>query len=104
MFLDLKRLSYLSMFGLVILVVNLIIIFAVSLNDIRQSKGEGDIVYVNFTGLPLFFGVAVFMFEGDTTALNIEDSMEKPKSFTKMTAVGILFITLMYLLIGIVPY
>jgi len=44
------------------------------------------------------------MFEGDVVALNIEDSMIKPKDFSKVSSIGLLFVTIMCLMMCDLPY
>lgn len=74
-----------------------------SISDIPKHSQE-DFKFVDFFEFPLFFGLSIFMFEGDVVALNIEDSMIKPKSFFKVSLTGLSFVTIMCCLMCIIPY
>jgi len=40
--------------------------------------------YMNFSAIPLFFGVAVFDFEGNGVVINLHASMKNPEDFNKV--------------------
>jgi len=46
--------------------------------------------------LPLFFGVAIFAFEGIGVMFDIKNSMEKPKKFKNILSYNLLFLTIIY--------
>jgi solute carrier family 36 (proton-coupled amino acid transporter) len=63
--------------------------------------------YANFKGLPLFFGTALFAFEGIALILPLQNAMKKPQSFTKIFGVlnvGMVLVTIIYLLLGTIGY
>jgi amino acid permease len=51
--------------------------------NIRSHPNE-DTKYFDFSAIPLFFGVAVFDFEGNGTVINLQASMKKPEKFPRV--------------------
>ena len=49
--------------------------------EIEEHHGNRVIVLFNLFGLPYFFGIAVFDFEGNGIVLNLRGSMKKPEYF-----------------------
>ena len=52
----------------------------------------------NISKFPLFFGVALYSFEGVGVTLSIRDSMEKPQDLPKLVKVQMIVLTLVYIL------
>lgn len=92
------------MFAMILLVVNLLAVIVISSDDIKRHRSEGEIKYFVISGIPLFYGVSKFMFEGDYFSLNIEDSMKKPKDMPKIAGLGIFLLSIMFSLLAIFPY
>lgn len=92
MFLDLKSISMFSTIAILIIMSSLLLIVGVSISDISDNEYD-DLKYLEFFEFPLFFGSSLFMFEGDTVAMNIQDSMKKPKDFKYITMIGLGIIT-----------
>jgi amino acid permease len=53
-------------------------------NSLVKPELHEDLTYFNWSGLPLFFGVAVFEFEGNNVIINLHDNMKNPEHFTKV--------------------
>jgi len=75
-----KSLAYASFLANIAIIFSLGVILwyggaAVESNDHRQVK------QFDFPRIPLFFGVAVFCFEGNAIVLNVKASMKEPKKF-----------------------
>lgn len=56
-------------------------------------------------GVPYFFGICIFAFEGNTVTLEIYEKMEhKKRDFTKALALGIGFASFLFMTTGILFY
>jgi len=91
MFCDLRKISYVSFSSLSLIVIALTIVTIVSIANITD-KSKSKLEYANFLEFPLFFGVWVFQFEGNTSWLQIENSMRVPMQFKKVSSIGIIMI------------
>ena len=58
-----------------------------------ESKPElhEDLNYWDWSGMPMLFGVAVLVFEGNGVVINVQESMKYPEHFTKIL-LGVLFV------------
>lgn len=55
-----------------------------------------DLTYLDLSALPLFFGVAVFDFEGNGVVINLHASMKEPEMFEKVLVFTLtIYITLL---------
>ena len=57
--------------------------------------------------LPLYFGTAIYLFEGIGLVLPLKNAMEKPKNFSKplgVLNVGMVFLTILFTAFGFVGY
>lgn len=57
--------------------------------------------------LPLYFGTALFAFEGIALVLPLQNAMAKPESFKSLFGVlnvGMVFVTFIYIVIGFIGY
>eukprot|EP00466_Bigelowiella_natans_P009631 jgi/Bigna1/81725/fgenesh1_pg.83_\ len=57
-----------------------------------------------WAGLPLFFGIAVFAFEGINMILPVEQSMKEPEKFPGVLRQVVLHLTIVMVLIGALSY
>ncbi|KAL7027975.1 hypothetical protein ACKWTF_005669 [Chironomus riparius] len=63
--------------------------------------------YVNFESLPLFFGTAIFAFEGIALILPLQNAMKEPKKFVGLLGVmnvGMVLVSVIYVTIGFFGY
>mmetsp|Transcript_10616 Transcript_10616/g.25966 ORF Transcript_10616/g.25966 Transcript_10616/m.25966 type:complete len:800 (-) Transcript_10616:247-2646(-) len=86
----------------VIIVFGLFVIFAYDI--IQIDKVHETIQGFRFQGLPLFFGIAVFAFEGINMILPVEQSMAEPKKFPGVLRQVFLHLTIAMVLIGALSY
>ena len=66
-----------------------------------------DRKYVNLSSLPLFFGTAIFAFEGIALILPLQNAMKEPKKFVGLLGVmniGMILVSVIYVLIGFFGY
>lgn len=78
MFFNIKQISYISMISIILISLSLGSLFGKSIADINNGDKD-NFKYFEFLEYPLFFGVAIFMFEGDIVVINIENSLRKPR-------------------------
>ena len=79
---SLKNLAYVSMASNVFLVFALFIIIGYCVKNHEEHPELSDnLVMLDIGAIPLFFGVAVFDFEGNGVVLNLHASMKEPEKF-----------------------
>merc|ERR1712048_584928 len=77
-----KYLSYVSMASNVFLCVALFIIIGYCFkNHSEHPELSENLTYFSPGAIPLFFGVAVFDFEGNGIVINLHASMKEPEKF-----------------------
>ena len=80
-----KYLAYVSMASNIFLVFALFIIVGYCFkNHSENPEMSEDLTYLNISAIPLFFGVAVFDFEGNGVVINLHASMKQPEKFNKV--------------------
>ena len=80
-----KYLAYVSMASNLFLVFALFIIIGYCFqNHSEHPELSENLNYFNFSAVPLFFGVAVFDFEGNGVVINLRASMKEPEKFNKV--------------------
>jgi len=77
-----KYLAYVSMASNVFLVFALFIIIGYCFSNHSEHPEMGqNLNYLDLSAVPLFFGIAVFDFEGNGVVINLRASMKKPEEF-----------------------
>lgn len=72
------------------------------LPDISERKYVGEL-----NDLPLFFGTAIFAFEGIALVLPLKNAMKKPKLFSRPSGVlniGMVFVASLFIVVGFFSY
>lgn len=70
-----------------------------------QVEGPApNLVAVNWSDLPVFFGLAVFTFEGIGLVLPIQRSMAQPEKLPTLLRIAIVFLALVFVSFGLVCY
>ena len=76
-----------------------------SINNINKPKFEKTFKSFDFKGVPYFFGICTFAFEGNTVTLEIYSAMRgEKKNFSKALALGIGMATFLFMMIGTLFY
>ena len=68
---SMKQLSFLSLTALASIVCALAYIMATDVAEIVEPTMVTELSFSNVLGIPYFFGIALFMFEGNALALEI---------------------------------
>ena len=71
MFQSMKSISYISMVAMVSIFVALGYILVDDMVEMAHPRFDKNLQWIDFSGLPYFFGTAMFMFEGNAVALEI---------------------------------
>ncbi|KAI8344933.1 transmembrane amino acid transporter protein-domain-containing protein [Blakeslea trispora] len=68
-------------------------------------EGVGKVEWIiNPASFPMFIGTAVFTFEGVGLIIPITESMKEPKKFPKVLSGTMIFITLLFISVGLLSY
>lgn len=99
---DLKYLAPLSLVANLVMTASLILIYFYSLTNITYPINLPAVGRLK--DYPLFFGTAVFAFEGIGVVLPLENKMQRPQSFIPVLYVGMGIITFLYISLGTIGY
>lgn len=86
----------------VCMITGIIICYYYSAQDL-PSISERNFLPPNFHSLPLFFGTAIFAFEGIALVLPLQNAMKRPKNFSRFLGVlnvGMVFVTGIFISFG----
>ena len=103
---NLKQLAYASTTANALQMTGMIIIFANLLQDLPPSWSRPAAV-TDFAKLPLFFGTAIYSFEGISLILPMKKEMKEPTAFGGRVGVlntGMTLVTILYMGMGFFGY
>ena len=65
-------------------------------NHSEHPELSENLNYFSFSAIPLFFGVAVFDFEGNGVVINLRASMKEPEKFNKVLGITLsIYVTML---------
>ena len=68
--------SYISVTAICSISIALTYVMLTDLQEINYPTFDKSLSYMSISGLPYFFGIAMFMFEGNVVAVEIHHQME----------------------------
>ncbi|XP_070554458.1 proton-coupled amino acid transporter 1-like [Ptychodera flava] len=103
---NLDDLAVFSMLANGILVIGIVIIYEYLISGIIGQKSDiGDIPLIAPIGsLPIFFGSAIYAFEGIGVVLPLENKMKNPNHFNGVLFFGMGIVTSLYISMGLLGY
>ena len=106
---SMRQLSYISVMALASIITALFYVLGTDLQMIDaaylSNSNQLTLNFVNLTGVPYFFGIALFMFEGNALALEIYHQTEDaPKRFYSAFQYAIMITVVLIVTVGSLSY
>ncbi|XP_028401849.1 proton-coupled amino acid transporter 1-like isoform X2 [Dendronephthya gigantea] len=99
---NLDALSWLSLISNIFIVSGVICIFVFLFLHLNNPLNLP--AFAGIKTFPLFFGVAVYSYEGIGLVLPLENEMKKPSDFPNILTLSMLFVTFLYVSMGLFGY
>ena len=98
-------LSYFSFFANISILFSLIVIMSYSEKEfVNKPELHKNIKLLDVSNLPLFFGIAVFNFEGNGIIINMKASMKEPEKFRIVIRNILVMVTSILIIFGCSAY
>jgi hypothetical protein len=105
LFEGMKNVSYISIIAMISIAIALAYIVFSSISEIHNPEFDKTLNWMRFEGTPYFFGIAMFMFEGNAVSLEIYHQMEDgPRNFVKSLGYALIVTVAFILIIGSLSY
>ncbi|SAM05804.1 hypothetical protein [Absidia glauca] len=98
------RLSFCAILADVLILFGLVVIIYFTSDQLHNVGVGPNVAAVNSVNFGMMIGTATFSFEGIGLLIPIVEAMENPKKFPLVTTVGLIIVTLIYILIGTLSY
>lgn len=102
---NLKYLTPVSFVASILTLIGLVITFTYILHDLPRSDTVDG--FASWGSLPLYFGTAIYAFEGIGVVLPLENNMKSPEDFVGCTGVlntGMVIVACLYTAVGFFGY
>ncbi|XP_028271705.1 proton-coupled amino acid transporter 1 [Parambassis ranga] len=99
---NLKYLAPLSLVANLVMTASLVLIYFYSFTHITSPINLPKVGRAK--DYPLFFGTAIFAFEGIGVVLPLENKMQRPQQFTPVLYLGMGIVTFLYISLGTIGY
>lgn len=102
---SMKNVSYISITAIVSIGLAIAYIIGTSIEQINEPKYGRELKLCDFSRIPYFFGIAMFMFEGNAISIEIYHQMEDgSQRFTKSLSIALLITISLILIVGSLSY
>ncbi|CDW79488.1 brix domain-containing protein 1 [Stylonychia lemnae] len=102
---SMKNISYISITAIFSIGTALIYIVYTDIQEINSPTFDKNLIWLNIEGIPYFFGIAMFMFEGNAVAIEIHHQMEDAQNkFVHSLGLALGITASLILLIGCLSY
>ncbi|KAI7891289.1 transmembrane amino acid transporter protein-domain-containing protein [Mucor mucedo] len=98
------KLSWLAVVADIFILFGLVCVIYFCSDEIARNGPGPNIRMINPNDFALMIGTAVFSFEGIGMVIPVIEGMKEPEKFPRVLNIGMLIVTLIFILIGIIGY
>ena len=104
LFRNLARLGFAAVVADVFIFLGIFVLYGYDISAITANHGISDVAAFNPNSWSLFIGTAIFTFEGVGLIIPIQEAMKTPTKFGPVLAGVMIFITIIFLVMGALSY